>query len=70
MGVNMFKWLSSYISFKSQKIRLNGHISNNISVPSGVPKEGHTSPLLFILYMNDVGLIYSNMYILACMQMT
>ncbi|CAI6352586.1 unnamed protein product [Macrosiphum euphorbiae] len=62
MGVNnlMLKWFSSYISCRSQKVRLHGYVSNNISIPSGVPQGGHISPLLFILYMNDVGLVFKH----------
>jgi len=37
MGVNnMLKWFSPYISFRSQKIRINRYILNNILVSSGV----------------------------------
>jgi len=62
IGVNspMLNWLSSYISCRSQKVRLHGYVSNNISIPSGVPQGGHISPLLFILCMNDVGLIFKH----------
>jgi hypothetical protein len=60
MGVRgkILNWFNSYISFRSQKVGVNGCISKNISVPSGVPQGGHISPLLFILYMNDVGLVF------------
>ncbi|CAI6370620.1 unnamed protein product [Macrosiphum euphorbiae] len=41
-------------------IKEAGIYSNNISIPSGVPQGGHISPLLFILYMNDVGLVFKH----------
>lgn len=58
MGVceNVLNWFSSYIPFRTHKVRVNGCISKNISISQG----GHISPLLFILYMNDVGLIFNN----------
>lgn len=62
MDVNnvILKWLSSYISCRSPKIRLHGYVSNNISIPSGVTQSGHVSLLLFILYMNDIGLFFKH----------
>ena len=47
MGVDniMLKWLSSYISGRSQKVKLHGYVSNNISIPSGVPQGGHISSM-------------------------
>jgi hypothetical protein len=61
MGVrgNILNWFSSFISFRTQKVRVNGFISKNILVPSVVPQGGQISPLLFFLYMNDVGLVFN-----------
>lgn len=62
MNVNnlILKQLSSYISCRSPKIRLHGYVSNNISIPSGVTEGGHVSLLLFILYMNDIDLVFKH----------
>lgn len=40
MDVNnpVLKWFSTYLSRRSKKVRLNEHVSNNFSVPSGVPQ--------------------------------
>lgn len=47
MGVHILKWLKSYISFRTLKIRLNGYVSENMSVPLCVPQSGHIFPLFF-----------------------
>jgi len=50
MGVNIIVYLK----------RLHRYVSNNISILAVVLQGGYISALLFILYMNDVGLIFKH----------
>lgn len=48
------EWLASYLTGRWQNVRLNGQISRDIIVHSGVPQGSHLGPLLFILFLNDL----------------
>ena len=50
----LIKWISSFLSDRSIAIRVNGYLSNPHSINSGVPKGSVTSPVLFILFINDL----------------
>ena len=51
----LLTWLSSYLANRFQQVKINGFLSNKIPVPSGVPQGGHLSPLLFALFILDIG---------------
>lgn len=46
--------ISSYLSGRTQCVRISGVISESLPVTSGVPQGSVLGPLLFILYMNDI----------------
>ena len=50
----LIKWISSFLSDRSIAIRLDGYLSNPHSINSGVPQGSVTSPVLFILFINDL----------------
>ncbi|CAG9126469.1 unnamed protein product [Plutella xylostella] len=52
---DLYRWFSSYISNRSQAVVLNGYMSHWTCIPSGVPQGSLLGPLLFIIYINDIG---------------
>ena len=51
------QWFSSYLTGRTQSISVNGTISEPRSIQFGVPQGGVLSPLLFIMYINDLLLV-------------
>ena len=50
----LITWISSFLSDKSIAIRVDGYLSKPHSINSGVPQGSVISPVLFILFINDL----------------
>ena len=50
----LIKWISSFLSNTSIAIRVDGYLSDPHSINSGVPQGSVISPVLFILFINDL----------------
>lgn len=57
---SLLRWIRSYISNRSQAVYVKGYSSQFLPVPSGVPQGSHIGPLLFSVYINDIGSILEN----------
>ena len=51
---NSSTWFRSYLSDRTQRCHVNGHLSSNQSIKFGVPQGSIIGPLLFLVYINDL----------------
>ena len=50
----LLKWLEDFLSERRQRVILNGEESEWVPVTSGIPQGSVLSPMLFIIYTNDM----------------
>ena len=51
------KWFTSYLTGRSQSVRIGSSISPSLLMTHGVPQSAILSPLLFCLYIQDLPLV-------------
>jgi ribonuclease P/MRP protein subunit RPP40 len=54
------KWFESYLSNRSQYCTFGGKKSEESTISCGLPQGSILRPLLFLLYINDLGTIFQN----------
>jgi hypothetical protein len=52
---NIHGWLESWLTTREQNVLVDGEKSRSVKVKSGVPQGTALRPLMFLLYINDIG---------------
>jgi hypothetical protein len=62
---SMIFWMGSYLTIRTQRVRIGDYLSETIYCHSGVPQSSHLGPLFFKADINEVLGIFENDRVLA-----
>ena len=52
--IKVHKWLTTWLTQRTQRVVLDGSSSNYVNIESGVPQGTVLEPLMLLLYVNDI----------------
>ena len=51
----MIRWISAFLTTRTAEVNINNTLSKRVHMKQGLPQGSVLSPLLFLLYINDIG---------------
>jgi hypothetical protein len=54
VGSRVVVWIREFLLGRTQRVRVGGHLSEELRVTLGVPQGSVLGPLLFLAYLNDI----------------
>jgi hypothetical protein len=59
-GGSLLCWTGSYLTYRTQRVKLEDYSSESIQCHSGIPQGSHLGPIFFILDINEALDIFEN----------
>ena len=56
IGISLINWIEQWLTDRRQRVVVDGEVSNLKPVLSGVPQESVLGPILFLIYINEMGI--------------